>query len=232
MNPRYVVAGISAIAILIFAGGYFVYKPQPAADSSLAIANVAQATETSTTNESKSDNGSALIRNYSPIIGPEDAPVTIVEFFDPGCEACRAFYPIVKEVLANNPDKVRLVLRYAAFHDGSDTVIKVLESARRQDKFIPVLEALLEAQPKWASHHRAELEYAWQAAESAGLDRALAEQQMQDPAMAAILKQEADDIEIIGVNKTPTFFINGLPLMDFSARGLQDMVSARVGDTP
>lgn len=231
MKPSYVVAGISVVAILIFAGGYLVYKPQQAADSNLKNVNATSEPQTSSPSESESNNGTALIRPYSPIIGPEDAPVTIVEFFDPGCEACRAFYPIVKEVLANNPDKVRLVLRYAAFHDGSDTVVKMLESARRQDKFIPVLEALLEAQPQWASHHQAQLEFAWQAAESAGLDRSLAEQQMKDPAMAAILKQEADDVEAVKVNQTPTFFVNGMPLMDFSARGLEEMVSARVGDS-
>jgi protein-disulfide isomerase len=228
MNPRYFVAAIFAVAILIFSTGYLLYKPQQLADST--IANAITTPEVS--KESESTNGSALVRPYSPIIGPEDAPVTIVEFFDPGCEACRAFYPIVKEVLANNPEKVRLVLRYAAFHDGSDTVIKILESARRQDKFIPVLEALLEAQPQWASHHRAQLEYAWQAAESGGLDRSIAEQQIKDPAIIAILKQEADDIKKINVNKTPTFFVNGMPLMDFSANGLQEMVSARVGMSP
>jgi protein-disulfide isomerase len=43
-----------------------------------------------------------LIRSYSPIIGPEEAPVTIVEFFDPACEACRAFHPIVKDILAEH----------------------------------------------------------------------------------------------------------------------------------
>ncbi|MFS8328883.1 thioredoxin domain-containing protein, partial [Vreelandella titanicae] len=34
------------------------------------------------------------MRSHSPILGREDAPVTIVEFFDPACEACRAFYPL------------------------------------------------------------------------------------------------------------------------------------------
>lgn len=33
----------------------------------------------------------ALMRPYLPIMGKKDAPVTIVEFFDPACEACRAF---------------------------------------------------------------------------------------------------------------------------------------------
>src|SRR3546814_19849744 len=42
----------------------------------------------------------SLIRPHSPTIGPKNAPVTIVEFFDPSCEACRAFYPTVKGIVA------------------------------------------------------------------------------------------------------------------------------------
>ena len=52
----------------------------------------------------------------SPVFGSANAPVTVVEFFDPSCEACRAFYPYVKQILAENPNDVRLVLRYVLFH--------------------------------------------------------------------------------------------------------------------
>ena len=44
-----------------------------------------------------------LVRPHSPIMGRADAPVTIVEFFDPACETCRAFYPIVKKIMAEHP---------------------------------------------------------------------------------------------------------------------------------
>ena len=40
-----------------------------------------------------------LVRMHSPVLGPQNAPVTIVEFFDPACETCRAFYPVVKDLL-------------------------------------------------------------------------------------------------------------------------------------
>ena len=70
-----------------------------------------------------------LVRMHSPVFGPQNAPVTIVEFFDPACETCRAFYPIVKNLMAQYPDDVRLVIRYAPFHQGSDVVVKLLESS-------------------------------------------------------------------------------------------------------
>ena len=83
---------------------------------------------------------------HSPTYGKADAPVTIVEFIDPACETCRAFYPMVKAMIAANPDKIRLVLRYAPFHNGSDKVVVVLEAARKQRLFWPALERLLATQ--------------------------------------------------------------------------------------
>jgi len=55
-------------------------------------------------------NREALVRMHAPTLGKPDAPVVIVEFFDPACETCRAFYPLVKDILAANPDQIRLVL--------------------------------------------------------------------------------------------------------------------------
>jgi len=56
-------------------------------------------------------NRAALIRMHSPTLGRAEAPVVIVEFFDPACETCREFYPLVKQMMAANPDRIRLVLR-------------------------------------------------------------------------------------------------------------------------
>ena len=84
-----------------------------------------------------------LVRMHSPVFGPQNAPVTIVEFFDPACETCRACYPIVKNLMAQYPDDVRLVIRYAPFHQGSDVVVKLLESSKSQGKYQAVLEAVL-----------------------------------------------------------------------------------------
>src|SRR5688572_19776127 len=59
------------------------------------------------------DGGTTLTRPNSPVMGPAQARVTIVEFFDPACESCRAFYPVVKQIMAEHGGNVRLVLRYA-----------------------------------------------------------------------------------------------------------------------
>ena len=170
-----------------------------------------------------------LIRSYSPNLGPEEAPVTIVEFFDPACEACRAFHPIVKSILAEHDGAVRVVLRYTPFHgEGSEEAIRVLEAARMQGVFEPVLEALLEYQPRWASHGAPAPGLILGIAEQAGLDAEAAKTQMMAPQTVGVLNQDRADVETVGVRQTPTFFVNGKPLDPFGADELRALVAAEV----
>jgi protein-disulfide isomerase len=171
-----------------------------------------------------------LVRPHSPVFGPKDAPVTIVEFFDPACGTCRAFHPIVKQIRREYPDTVRVVMRYAVFHQGSDEVVRILETARLQGKLEPVLEAVLEAQPTWSSHGGGapNLGKAWQAAGAAGLNVANARRDMRRPNITAILDQDMADVKAAGVDKTPTFFVNGRPLPSFGIDQLFALVEEEV----
>lgn len=172
-----------------------------------------------------------LVRMHSTVFGPQDAPVTIVEFFDPACETCRAMYPIVKSLMAQHGDSVKLVLRYAPFHQGSDQVVKLLEAAKSQGKYQPVLEALLDAQPAWADHGQPNLEIAFKAAEQAGLDMARARQDIGKPGMQALLQQDIEDLTALQVTKTPTFFVNGRSLPSFGPDQLAALVAEEVART-
>lgn len=169
-----------------------------------------------------------LVRMHSPVLGPQGAPVTIVEFFDPACETCRAFYPIVKSLMAKYPDDVRLVIRYAPFHQGSDRVVKLLEAAKRQGKYQPVLEAVLQAQPTWADHERPNPDLTFEIAKAAGLDLDRAREDMARPEMQALLTQDVEDLTALQVNKTPTFFVNGRSLPSFGPDQLAALVAEEV----
>lgn len=172
--------------------------------------------------------GDTYERIYSPSIGPENAPVTIVEFFDPACEACRAFYPYVKEILNRHPNDVRLVLRYAAYHEGSDTVVQMLEAARLQGLFVPLLETLLKDQNEWASHHNPNIDRAWELAKTAGLDIQQAKEFIKSGKFDSLLKQESEDIRSLRVNQTPTFFVNRKPLESFGFDQLYALVKEEI----
>ena len=212
MNRRTVVLGTLATAALVFVvGALLLQKNQPALEQTQVVAK-----------------DTPLIRSYAPVIGNSNAPVTIVEFFDPACEACRAFHPVVKGILEEHGDQVRVILRYATFHEGSDEAVKILESARLQNVFEPVLEALLEAQPQWASHGAPRIELAWEAAVAAGLDLKQAQSDVQTDEIKQRLKQEQADVNTVRIRQTPTFFVDGRPLLEFGADELREMVRLQV----
>lgn len=144
-NRKWLVLATLAIIGAAFAVGAFVYQ----ARSDQAMAQAAQG------------NSDALVRPHSPVFGSATARVTIVEFFDPSCEACRAFYPLVKGIVNASFGQVRLVLRYAPLHQGSDTAVQILEAARVQGKYWQALERTLAAQPQWAAHHSPQPAMIW-----------------------------------------------------------------------
>ncbi|MGB3553171.1 MAG: thioredoxin domain-containing protein [Jannaschia sp.] len=217
MSRRPIMLAALGILIAVFAAGtWFVSRPD--ATRLAAVQPIAAF-----------DN---LVRAHSPVLGREDAPVTVVEFFDPACEACRAFHPVVKEILATYPDDVRVVMRYTPFHgEGSETAIKVLEAARMQDMFEPVLEALLEEQPRWASHGAPSNDLIMEIAGTAGLDITAAADQIRSPDVIGVLNQDRADVEAVGIRVTPTFFVNGKPLPEFGSAELLAFVKAEVEAT-
>lgn len=214
MKNRSLVIAILALGLTIFAAAAW-FQSRPA--------DVAQV------DPIQPELSEVLVRPYSPVLGPEDAPVTIIEFFDPACEACRAFHPIVKDILAEHDGAVRVVLRYTAFHgEGSMEAIRVLEAARMQGVFEPVLEAILQYQPRWASHDAPAPGLILAIAKQAGLDAEAAIAQMMAPQTLGVLNQDRADVEAVGVRQTPTFFVNGKPLDPFGVDELRALVAAEV----
>jgi protein-disulfide isomerase len=172
-----------------------------------------------------------LIRPHSPVIGPANARVTIVEVLDPACEGCAAFAPIVHGILFVHPDDVKVVIRYAAFHRGSDEAVRLLEAARQQGKFEPMLDALFSRQAEWASHQAPNIAHIWKIAADVGLDVARARRDAAAPRVDAILRQEQEDTRALRVEQTPTFFVNQRPMLDFGSQQLKALVESELERT-
>ena len=171
---------------------------------------------------------SPLVRDYSQSTGPADAKVVVVEFFDPGCETCRAFAPRVKDMLASRAGKVRHVLRYAPFHQGADTMVKILEAAREQGKYWETLQMMFDTQPHWASHHHPQPDKIWEFLPAVGLNIEQIRSDMNHPRIMEIIRQDLADARTLGVRKTPTFFVNGKPLPSFGLPQLTQLVDAEI----
>ncbi len=175
-------------------------------------------------------NRAVLVRMHSPTLGKADAPVVIVEFLDPACETCRVFYPMVKQMMAAHPDRIRLVLRYAPFHQGSDKVVAVLEAARRQGKFWPALEALLANQSDWVQNHAANVGRTWKHLGGIGLNMEQMAFDITAPEIAGVIAQDLADAQTLKVSKTPEFFVNGRPLPSFGFEELKALVDRALAE--
>ncbi len=210
LNPKLLIAGTIVIVAGLFWGGAHLFK----------------SAETQKSENIVEENRAILVREYSPTIGNELLRVTVVEFLDPECESCRAFHPIVKSILKRYEGRIRYVIRYAPFHGNSKFVVKVLEAARRQNKYWETLDLLFEKLPEWGSHHDPRPDLIWTYLPSLGLDVEKIKVDMEDKVISDMIEQEIRDGRKLGVRKTPTFFVNGKPLESFGPEYLLEAIKA------
>ena len=171
-----------------------------------------------------------LVRADSPTLGRAEAPVTIVEFFDPECESCRAFNPFTKQILGEYGDQVRLVVRYVPGHANSTLAVLALEAARKQseDGYWALLDLLYERQPEWGERQDPQTQAFLDAAAEVGLDTAAIEAAM-IAGDTTILERDLADARKAGVEGTPEFFVNGVMVTDRSPDGLRAAIDAALG---
>ena len=169
-----------------------------------------------------------FVRDHSSTLGSDDAKVYIVEFMDPACETCAAFAPYIKKIMAANPGKIKLVIRYAPFHDGADNFVKILEAAKMQGKYWETLGVMFKTQNIWASHHNYQPERLWDVLPKAGVDIEQIKKDMHDPAIAKIIDQDMADVKALNVQKTPGYFVNGKPLQNFGYKQLYHLIQSEL----
>lgn len=212
MNKKWIVLSTVATVLLSFVAGALVYKDRSRQE-------VTQAALT---------NNEALVRAHSPVFGNPAAKVTIVEFFDPACETCRAFYPIVKGIVNASFGQVKLVVRYAPLHQGSDRAVQILEAVRLQGKYWEALERTMALQPRWAAHDNPQPELIWELISDIGVDVARAKSEAGSAAIAQSLRQDVADMKALKVDRTPGFFVNGTPLREFGEAQLKALVDEEI----
>lgn len=171
---------------------------------------------------------SVFVRPHSPTYGSADAKVRIVEFLDPACETCRAFYPLVKDIIDLNGGRVQLVVRYTPFHAGADTAVAVMEAARLQGMFWPVTQRLVRDQRIWGADHNPRPDLIWNLVDGTGLDIPKARGDAASVSVRKRVEQDLADARTLGVTRTPGFFVNGRPLKRFGEKELRELVREEV----
>jgi len=169
-------------------------------------------------------------RQGAPIKGPVDARVTIVEFFDPACGTCAEFYPLVKKLIDQYPGKVRVMMRYAPLHTGSDEVVKMLEAAHLQGKFFPALELLFNNQRRWIVNHVSQPMRARGILNGMALDHEKLMADMNKPEVISAIQRDIQDGQSLKIRATPEFFVNGRSMPSFGYKQLSQLVKEAVDD--
>ncbi|MFD3162748.1 DsbA family protein [Herpetosiphon sp. NSE202] len=167
---------------------------------------------------------SRLVHTDSPVLGKTDAPVTVVEFLDPECESCRAFFPIVKDVLAQNGDNVRLVVRYFPLHNNSVLAMAATEAAGNQGKYWEMQELLFNKQSEWGEKRTPQTALMLQYAQELGLDGDKFAKDLSDPVIMQKIERDNADAQALNVRGTPSFFVNGKPVATLSQSALQSAI--------
>jgi len=169
-----------------------------------------------------------LERADAPVKGPANAKVTIVEFYDPACGTCADFYPLLQQLIDQYPGKVRVMMRYAPLHTGSDQVVLMLEAAHRQGKYWQALELLFDNQHRWIVGHISQPAHARSLLNAIALDHAQLDADMTRPELISVVQKDVEDLRNLGVRATPEFFVNGKPMPSFGYEQLAGLVEEAV----
>lgn len=144
------------------------------------------------------------------VLGPADAPVTLIEYGDYECPTCADFHFIVAELIRRMPETIRFEFHHFPIPVGAHSITAALaaEAAARQGRFWLMHDALFQTQAQWTGQPDIR-ELFGALAEQVGLDR---EQFLGDLGAADVVARVARDKQTgadLGVHATPTFFVNG-----------------------
>ena len=164
----------------------------------------------------------------SPFLGIAKAPVIIVLFTDFECPFCSKVAPLLEQVLAKNPDTVKIVLKNLplGMHQFADPAARAALAAGEQGKFWEFHNALfaLPAQNIALSEKAIE-----DIAVKLGLKMEQFKSDMASPKIRQKLDQDIMDAQKAGITGTPSIFVDGHPLRERTVEDFQKKIDAALG---
>ncbi len=159
---------------------------------------------------------SVLVNGSENVKGAtESAQVTVVEFSDFQCPACKSAQPLVTQLMAEYGENVRFIYRHyplVSIHPNAQAAAVFAEAAADQGKFWEVHDLLFEKQSEWSgSTNGAELLQTFLSyAQALELDTAKLEERMNEPSILEVIQRDVSDGNTAGISGTPTFYVNGV----------------------
>ena len=158
------------------------------------------------------DGGVQVVREDSHRLGePGTGGVTLVEFLDFECEACAAVYPFVEQLREDYAGQVTFVARYMPMpgHPNAENAAVAVEAAAQQGEFEAMYQRMYETQEQWSHREESQAAVFRGFAADLGLDLATYDEDVTDPATLERVLSDREDGLALGVEGTPTFFLDG-----------------------
>ncbi len=160
-------------------------------------------------------------------LGDPQAPVKIIEFTDFQCPACAKASVFVHEETKKEGSGIFLELKHfpLVMHKNAMRAAVVAECALPQGKFWPMQGLLFESQKNWEKLEDPG-DYFLSLARSIGLEDVPMLRCMSDPAVEWKVRADLDEGKSLGIQATPTFFVNGKMAVGLAAlqTALKEMV--------
>jgi protein-disulfide isomerase len=152
------------------------------------------------------------IRSDESILGPKDAPITLVEYSDFECPFCARGFGTVKELMTKYKGKIRFVYKHLplSFHPQALISAKYYEAIRLQDenKAFAFHDEIYKNQKKLSGG----VTFLDATAKSVGADLKRLKKDVESPAIAKRIDDDIREAASLGIEGTPGFVINGVPV--------------------
>lgn len=172
-----------------------------------------------------SEIGQVVRENSHRLNSVPESKVTFVEFLDFECEGCRALYPVIEQLRGEYGDRVNFVIRYFPLqaHVNAERAARAVEAAARQGQFEAMYKKMYDTQAQWGEKQTpADNVFRGFAAEL-GLDMDAFDAAYAGPTTLERVRLDVADGRALGVQGTPTFFLNGTR---FQPRSYEDVTAA------
>lgn len=156
-------------------------------------------------------NGSSSSQASSHAQGAGNKGVTLIEYGDFQCPACKQFYPLVKQVKEEYGDDITFQFRnfpLTQIHPNAMAAHRAAEAAARQDKFFEMHDLLYENQDSWSPLPDPTSVFEG-FAKQLNLDIEVFKSDVASEEVAATINADIKAGQEAGANSTPTFVING-----------------------
>lgn len=156
----------------------------------------------------------------SPIMGPEDARVTLVVFSDFQCPYCSKEFPVVEQLMKKYPNDLNVVYKHFPLRSHTFAVPAAIAAlaAEKQGKY---LELTREMYKNFRSLNETTLQ---EYAKKAGLDMEKFEQDRKNKAFEKQIQADRQLARKLGVRGVPSLYINGTAVQNRSLEGMAAMV--------